>query len=108
MSYHRAPRAPSRVDQCEADTVAAILQYLAHRGYHAWLTHDARHKPIPRYAGIPDIMGVSPLGQFVAIEVKAEDGVVSERQEDFHRELFRRRVRVIVARSLDEVIGAGV
>jgi hypothetical protein len=88
----------------ESDVQRHILSYLQIRGALAWPTHGPRSKPL--VPGIPDIIGVDREGRMIAIEVKAADGVVSLRQEDFHRELFRRGVRVIVARSLDDVVAA--
>jgi hypothetical protein len=97
---------PSDLAPSEADIERAILRYLRHRGALAWPTHGPRSKPL--VPGIPDIIGVDRHGVMIAIEVKAADGVVSEKQEDFHRELFRRGIRVIVARSLDDVTAAGL
>ncbi len=93
-------------EQREEAIVGQILEYLTLKGYWAWRTHDARHKPV--CPGIPDIMAVLPQGQLLAVEVKADDGTVSVKQEEFHRELYRRRARVIVARSLDDVMAAGL
>ena len=83
-----------------------ILAYLARKGILAWPTHGPRNRPtVP---GVPDIIGIAPGGRMIAIEVKAEDGIVSEAQEAFHRALYRNGCRVLVARSLDDVIAAGV
>jgi hypothetical protein len=86
----------------EAQTELDILQYLRLRGIVAWPTHGPRNRPVAK--GIPDIIGAAPDGKMIAIEVKAEDGIVSEMQERFHAELFRNHVRVIVAKSLDDVM----
>jgi hypothetical protein len=89
----------------EADIQRDILRYLALRGVFAWPTHGPRNKPV--VPGVPDIIGAKD-GRMIAIEVKDRDGVISERQEAFHAGLFRVKVRVIVARSVDDVIAAGL
>ncbi len=98
----RTPRVPMRIDPRESDLVSDILRYLALRGYFAWQTHDARHRPV--VPGIPDIMAVSPQGDLLAVECKGEDGVVSDDQEAFMRELRDRNARVVVARCLEDVV----
>jgi hypothetical protein len=90
--------------QTEAKVERDILAYLGLRGIFAWPTHGPRNKPL--VPGMPDIIGALPGGLMLAIEVKGEDGIVSERQEQFHAGLFRCQVRVIVARSLTDVIDA--
>jgi hypothetical protein len=97
---------PKDLVSSETQVERDILQYLSLRGIFAWPTHGPRNKPaVP---GTPDIIGALPDGRMLAIEVKAADGVVSEAQEQFHAGLFRCRVRVLVARSVDDVIVAGV
>ena len=90
----------------EAQVERDILRYLQLRGIFAWPTHGPRNKPaVP---GTPDIIGALPDGRMLAIEVKAADGVVSEVQAEFLAGLVRCRVRVLVARSVDDVIAAGI
>lgn len=102
------PRAITLADpgQREADIERDILRYLALRGVFAWTTHGPRNRPTT--PGVPDIIGADRAGRMVAIEVKTSAGKVSERQEEFHAGLLRCSVRVLVARSLDDVIRAGL
>lgn len=97
---------PQDLAQDEAQIERDILHYLQLRGIFAWPTHGPRNKPV--VPGMCDILGALPDGRMLAIEVKDRDGIVNERQEQFHAGLFRCRVRVIVARSVDDVIAAGV
>lgn len=101
---HWKPR--DLVAQDEAQIERDILRYLKLRGIFAWPTHGPRNKPV--VPGMPDIIGARHDGRMIAIEVKGADGIVSQVQEDFMRELHRRLVVVIVARSVDDVIAAGV
>ena len=97
---------PAELAQDEAQIERDILRYLQLRGVFAWPTHGPRNRPV--VPGTPDIIGVRHDGRTIAIEVKGVDGIVSQVQEEFMRELHRRLALVIVARSLDDVIAAGI
>ncbi len=56
-------------------------------------------------AGVPDILIVKD-GRADWIELKADSGRVSPTQRDMHCTLVERGCRIIVCRSLDEVITA--
>ena len=90
----------------EAQAEREILWYLQLRGILAWPTHGPRNRPV--VPGMPDIVGVLSDGSMIAIEVKSEGGKLSKQQEQFHEQLLDHNVRVIVARSIDDIIQAGL
>jgi RecB family endonuclease NucS len=58
--------------------------------------------------GVADILGVSKLGQFFAIEVKRPGGEPSPEQIQFLNEVRQRKGIAIVADNLDDVIKTGL
>ena len=56
--------------------------------------------------GFPDLFGYFNDGRGFAIEVKTPKGRLSKEQAEWHRILKSRKVSVLVARSLDDVIKA--
>ena len=64
---------------------------------------------MPKYAmkGIPDIIAIK-IGKFIGIEMKTETGKLSKEQADFARECVRHGGEYIVARSIDDVVRAGL
>jgi hypothetical protein len=86
-----------------------ILDWLEARKIFAWKAEKMSGRPGFKSRnrhhknGIPDILGVLPNGQFIAIEVKTATGRLSEDQAKFIQELTRRNVICIVARSLADV-----
>jgi Holliday junction resolvase len=89
----------------ERDIERDILEYLWMRGVFAWPTHSGKRMPVT--PGVPDIIGVKD-GRMIAVEVKTETGRVSKTQNEFHSKLMLHDAFLIVARSLDDVIAAGV
>lgn len=65
----------------------------------------ARLKGMGVKAGVPDILIVKD-GRADWIELKADTGRVSPAQRDMHCTLVERGCRIIVCRSIDEVIAA--
>ena len=106
----------------EAETQAAILQYLSLCGIFAW-RQNTLPTPIVRsrngvravlgfrptsVRGVPDILGVLSGGRLLAIEVKSPKGKLSEQQSEFLRVLGERGALAFVARSVQDVIDKGV
>lgn len=88
----------------------AILEYLWTNGYYVWRQNSGTVrtewgtyvKLAP--AGTADIIGMTPQGQFIAIETKTATG-----KQRFSQEVFQRRVEdnkgiYILARSVTELI----
>ena len=96
----------------ESDIQAAILEWLLWNGVFAWRNYTG---PILRgfgktlcpnpAAGSPDIMGVLPGGRMLGIECKTPTGKLSPEQKHFLAHMEKNGAMVIVARSLDDVIG---
>jgi hypothetical protein len=111
---------PKDLVASEAQIERDIMQYLAVRHIPAFQTHGLHHLPgggvrvvRPHRKGMLDICCTLPWnGRTCLIEVKAEDGVVSEEQEEVMREWRAARALVFVARSVqfaaDQIDAAGV
>lgn len=54
--------------------------------------------------GISDIIGCSPEGKFVAIEVKKHGGVATEAQKDFLKRIEQNGGISLLAYSIDDVM----
>lgn len=100
----------SRVTLSESDIQRSIVAYLRARGIPFTVTdagmtrHRGAGKRVTR--GWPDISGVLPGGRFLAIEVKREKGVLSPEQVTLHERLRKAGALVVVARQVEDVIGA--
>lgn len=83
----------------ESDISQAIIKDLRSMGcfcFKHWSGGFARR-------GISDILGCLPDGRFIAVEVKAEKGRVSEYQERFIEDVNRCGGLGFIARSVEEV-----
>jgi len=99
----------------ESDIQKAILEYLKLKSHFCWRNNSGAFKTerggFYRMGtpGAPDIFLVKrPVGTFVGIEVKTLKGVLSEPQRAFSRELEAHGGIYLVARSVDDVIAAGL
>lgn len=93
----------------EADIQRAILDYLAFKKYVAFKVPSGGIKIENRFirmakAGTSDIIGCSPTGRFIAIEVKKKSNKPTPAQLEFLDEVHRNNGIGIVAYSLDEVM----
>lgn len=93
-------------DYDESQLEKTILEYLALKNIFAFPTHGPRNRPL--MTGIPDILGVNPHGIMIAIEVKSMKGVLSHHQQTFLASLAKRGAITIVARTLEDVMKAGL
>ncbi len=96
----------------EKDIQMTICKYLEHKGHFFWrqnntpIFQDGRFRAMPKYSkkGVPDIILILPSnGQFVGIEVKRPNGVLSAHQKAFGGQLKALGGRYIVATCLDDV-----
>jgi hypothetical protein len=102
----------------ESDIQAAICDYLALKRYLFSRTNNepiydrskAAFRALPKYTrrGWPDITVVGKGGQFIGIEVKSDTGRLSPEQQRLGEEIEKNGGRYILARSLDDVIRAGL
>jgi Holliday junction resolvase len=91
--------------QTEAELTSAIRSLLKTVGVFAWKNWSG---PMTHPKGIADILGCWQ-GRFVAIEVKAAGGRVSQDQEKFIETVKRHGGIAFVARSIDDVVlGLGI
>lgn len=103
--------------QSENNVVHAICQYLEYRPHFFWRQNSvgvydsARQtfRSLPKYAirGVPDIL-VLAFHTIVFVECKTDKGVQSQAQKDFQMEVESRGYTYILARSVDDVINAGL
>ena len=56
--------------------------------------------------GISDLIGCSPAGKFIAIEVKRKGGKITSEQHAFIRNVILNGGQAFVAHSLDDVVSA--
>ena len=103
----------------ESQIQAAICDYLALKGYLFSRTNNGpvvqrdkygfRLRAMPKYTrkGWPDICLIKQ-GQFIGIEVKAEKGRLSDDQKLLGEEIERNGGKYIVARTLEDLIRAGL
>lgn len=105
----------------EAEAQRAILDYLRLKGHFFWRNNTGAFRTswerkdgsygenLMRFgtAGSPDIIGCVN-GQFVGIEVKGPRGRLSPAQEAFRDMLTDAGGKHIEARSIDDVVGAGL
>jgi hypothetical protein len=82
------------IDHCEDMGALVFRMNAGSRNYN--------NKQAPK--GTPDLFVVLN-GKAAWIEVKTETGKVSEAQEEMHTRLINMGQRVIIARSIDDVIG---
>jgi len=106
----------------ETETQAAILEYLTLKKYLCWRMNNIpasyidRHgerqfRKLPKFTmkGLPDIALIHPMtGRFYGIECKSASGKLSPEQAEFGRLCVRAGAEFIVARSLEDVISAGL
>jgi VRR-NUC domain len=101
----------------ETEVQAAICDYLALKGYLFSRTNNSpiydktrgAFRALPKYTrrGWPDICLIS-RGTFYGIEVKAEKGRLSPEQEELGNEITKHGGVYVIARSIDDVQGAGL
>lgn len=89
----------------EADIQRDIVDYLKLAGYVVFRMNAGRAKKnvTGAPAGTPDILAISPRGRHLWVEVKTEEGTVSQTQQAVIDELIRRGDSVIVARSVGDL-----
>lgn len=89
-----------------------ILNLLNLKGVFAWhvkngATYDRRlgvYRSNTSVKGVPDIVGVTPTGRFLAIEVKTKTGRVSKEQKAFIERIESQGGIAFVARDIQDVI----
>lgn len=101
----------------EKDIVNACIQYLVLKGYEvirnntgAAVIESNGRKRLVRFGfpGSSDIIACSKDGRFVAVECKTEKGKLTEAQKAFLERIRKNNGIAIVARSVDDLVNAGV
>lgn len=101
----------------ENGVVQSICDYLSYRPHFFWRQNNVgtfdtakqTFRSLPKYAikGVPDIL-VLAFHTIVFVECKTDKGVQSQSQKDFQKEVESRGYTYILARSVDDVIKAGL
>lgn len=99
------------MSRSEANVLNDILVALSQAGCLVWRNNtgqlpDAMGRPIKfgLCVGSSDIIGICPDGRFLAVEVKAASGRVSETQSRFIAAVRKAGGRAGVARNIDEAL----
>ncbi len=91
----------------------AVLNYLNLNGFYVFrVNNQGTFDPVKKLyrfnnqtKGIADIIGVTPKGRFIAVEVKGtKTDKQSEHQKEFQLKVQRAGGLYILARSLDDII----
>lgn len=69
---------------------------------HPWEAYQMRLQGVK--AGMPDLVIVQPEGRVTWVELKAEKGKVSERQQEIHYKLGKLHHLIYVIRNIDQFI----
>ncbi len=101
----------------EGEIVRAICDYLSLRGHLFYRNNNVpifdptrqAFRAMPKYTmkGLPDIVLIKD-GRYIGIEAKAGNATLSPHQEEFRKQSEKHGARYIVARSIDDVIAAGL
>lgn len=106
----------------EKDVLKACIEYLALKGFKCIRNNtgafvgqytNKKGKTKTRFhrygqRGSSDIIACSPKGMFYAIECKSDTGEPSDKQLEFLQSIKDRNGYAIVARSVDDLINAGI
>ena len=85
------------------------LNYLRKRGHFVWKNNNSRIKG--KYftkKGVSDILGIGKDGKFLAVEVKTDKGLLSPQQADFILKVKYHGGIGVVARSVEDLVKAGL
>jgi len=85
----------------EAQLERQVLDGLRSHGWHAWRTHDAKHRPA--YPGVTDIEAVKEPARTLYIECKIGNAQPTVEQQTHIGLLRAAGHAVVVARSWDDV-----
>lgn len=104
LKQYEAFKAPKKPKISEKDITATIRTYLKFKKVFHWKVFQT----LGATPGIPDIIGILPGGRALFIEVKTENGKLSEAQEAFLENAKALGALAFVARHLDDVIAQGI
>jgi len=102
----------SKTNEITNNLTQAIIKMLSLYGYLAWRNNNAPIYDIRRKVyrsnntlkGIADVLGLSPAGRFIAVEVKTGKDRQSKEQKEFQNDVIRRGGIYIVAHTVDDIM----
>lgn len=91
----------------ETEIKKLIMEYMNAAGYTVWVTNAGYARRNIKLAppGTPDIIGYSPKGRFVGIEVKKPGCRPTEIQEKWHEAARSAGCEIHVATSVEDICG---
>jgi hypothetical protein len=104
----------------EADIQNSICDYLALKKHFFWRqnntpTSEIRNgkrifRKMPKYAikGVPDIILIGEVGQFIGLEVKQKGKYLSKEQKEFKEKLEKSGGEYYLVRSIEDVQEIGL
>lgn len=102
-----------KLKETEKNIQDTICQYLALKKYFFWRSNNlpafdkktGRVWNMPKYSmnGIPDIIVIGEIGQFIGLEIKSKTGKQSEAQKLFQQKCEKQGAEYFLVRSLKEV-----
>ncbi len=105
------------IEAMEKEIQKSILDYLRIKGYlckrnnagMAFSTYNGKRRAfIVGASGWPDIEVILPGGCYCGIEVKTRKGIQSEVQKRVEQSIKKVGGRYLIARSIDDVVAAGL
>lgn len=101
----------------ESLLLSSLCDYLAMRRHYFWRSNNVpvympdqqRFRAMPKYSmkGVPDIILIKD-GRFVGIEAKPKGKYQSKEQKDFEEKSCAAGAEYILARSIDDLVAAGL
>ena len=95
----------------EADIQSKILDFLEEKGFMVVKFHNGSHKVRGGFirarktsVGIPDIIGMTPNGRFIGVEVKKPGGVATKEQKAKVAQINASGGVAVIVESLGELI----
>lgn len=90
----------------EAEIQSEILSYLFTIGVFCWRQNNlaAPGRRFTGKKGCPDILGLTPNGTFLGIEVKSEKGKLSPEQKNFQHAIIENNGLYIIATGIKDLL----
>jgi hypothetical protein len=91
-----------------AELTKACIRLLTLRGYHVWRANSGRAQYNVTLAppGTPDIVGYSPIGRFIGVEIKVGRDELRPAQVEWLWDANKHGCNTAVVRELDDLVVA--
>ena len=102
----------------ETDVQKAICDYLSYKKHFFWRTNNIpiydpkrkTYRAMPKYSihGVPDIILIGEIGQFIGLEVKTSKGKQSKHQKEFEKNCKEAGGEYYIIKSIDDIQEIGL